>query len=93
MFVFMHRFLETLSPRYIHGGGLRQARNVCWDMGNFLCSLFLLMTIEGDCVLDDTFPSQVAFLVARSRAEVEEILGTPLPSHLRIFYEASTKDF
>ena len=51
------------------------------------------MTIEGDCVLADTFPSQAAFLVARSRLEVEEILGAPTPSHLRIFHEASTKGF
>jgi hypothetical protein len=51
------------------------------------------MTIEVDCVLDDMFPSQAAFLVARSRTEVKSILGTPIPSHLRIFYEASTKGF
>jgi hypothetical protein len=51
------------------------------------------MTIEGDCVLDDMFPSQAVFLVARSKTEVESILGTSIPSHLRNFYDASTKDF
>jgi hypothetical protein len=51
------------------------------------------MTIEGDCILDAMFPSQAAFLVARSRTEVESILRTPIPSHLRIFYEAATKGF
>jgi hypothetical protein len=39
------------------------------------------------------FPSQGAFPVARSRAEVESILGTSIPSYLRNFYEVSTKGF
>jgi hypothetical protein len=73
------------------GESALQAKNLCCDMVNFHRSIFPLMAIRGDCVLDDMFPSQAAFLVARSKTEVEEILGISIPSHLRIYHETSTK--
>jgi hypothetical protein len=49
------------------------------------------MTIEGDCVLDDSFHFQGAFVAARSSTEIKASLGNPIPSLSRIYHETSTK--